>query len=603
MSLFFLIRNKVEAAGRMINRPYPTHKEEKTLFKQRCRDIRGSWAQVDALMMGMNWSEEDIEKAHILVDDVQGDSHPGSFHLDTLSQEVCIGVYETGGKPARFHVTDICDGWAQGHDGMNYVLASREVIADMVQIHASVIPWDGMVLLSGCDKSVPAHLMAAARMDIPTIHIPSGSMRSGPDNSTSGLAGPLSARAKRGLVSTEEMRRYKLTGCPSCGACQFMGTASTMQCMSEALGLALPGTALMPATFAEIRRMARKAGQKIMELAQANLTAAKILTEDSFWNAIKVHAAIGGSTNALIHLPAIAHELGGELDPRQFDAVGREVKYLADIQPSGPYVAELLWFAGGVPMIQWLMKEQLHLDVMTVTGRSLGENLDQLWQDGFFDRCLSHLKTFNISPDAVIKPPHRSKQFGSIAVLYGNLAPDGAVVKHSAVIASMHQHIGPAAVFDREEDAQAAIVAGRIEPGAVVVIRYEGPKGSGMPEMYMTTDALVYDERLDGTVALVTDGRFSGASRGPCIGHVSPEAAEGGAIALVQEGDLIEIDIPARRLAIVGIAGQKKTPEEIDVLLAARKAGWVRPKGEPKKGVLKRYTERSVSAMAGAYQV
>lgn len=571
------------------------------MVKQRCQDVRNLWAQVDALMLGMNWSEEDVEKPHILVDDVQGDSHPGSFHLDVLNDEACIGVYEAGGKPAKFHVTDICDGWAQGYDGMNYILASREIMADMVQIHASVIPWDGMILLSGCDKSVPAHLMAAARMDIPTIHIPSGSMRSGPNISTSGLAGPLTAKAKKGLVSHREMRDFKLTGCPSCGACQFMGTASTMQCMSEALGLALPGTALMPATFMDIRRYARMAGKKILELADKNITAGKILTPAAFENAIKVHAAIGGSTNALLHLPAVAHELGMELDPKLFDRIGQQIKYLTNIQPSGKYVTEMFWFAGGVPMIQWLIKDELNLDAVTVTGNTLGENLHQLWQDGFFERCLNYLKTYGIPAEEIIKAPERVTQYGSIAVLDGNIAPDGAVIKYSAVVPQMHRHTGMAAVFDSEEDAQAAIIAGQINPGAVVVIRYEGPKGSGMPEMFMTTDAIVFDERLNGTVAIVTDGRFSGATRGPCIGHVSPEAVEGGPIAFIQDGDLIEIDLAARTISLVGTGGIRQEADTVAVLLAERKSAWKLPELKPKKGILKRYSQNAVSAMAGAY--
>ncbi|CAH2602230.1 Dihydroxy-acid dehydratase [Rhodovastum atsumiense] len=569
--------------------------------EQKCAPVRDLWAQVDALMMGMNWTEEDLEKPQILIDDVQGDSHPGSYHLDVLNEEASIGVYEAGGKPAKFHVTDICDGWAQGHDGMNFILCSRGIIADMVQIHASVIPWDGMILLSGCDKSTPAHLMAAARMDIPTIHIPSGAMRSGPGNSTSGLAGPLSARKKKGQVQPRELQNYRLTGCPSCGACQFMGTASTMQCMSEALGLALPGTALMPATMTDIRRMARSAGKRIMDLAARGLTARKIMTEAALRNAMKVHAAIGGSTNAYIHMPAIAHELGLKLDPREFDRIGQEVKYLTSIQPSGKYTAELFWFAGGVPMIQWLLRDQLELDAMTVTGRPLGENLEILQRDGFFDRCRSHLASFSIAPDDVIRPLEKSTKYGSIAVLGGNLAPDGAVVKYSAIAPAMHRHVGPAAVFDSEEQAQTAIVGGKIKPGDIVVIRYEGPKGSGMPEMFMTTDALLYDATLNGTVALVTDGRFSGASSGPCIGHVSPEAVDGGPIALIENGDLIEIDIPGRTLRIIGIAGEQQDPAQVEATLAARRATWKLPERPARKGVLKRYTEGAVSAMAGAY--
>ncbi len=571
------------------------------MMNQRFRDVRNLWLQSDALRLGMNWSEEDTNKMHILVDDVQGDSHPGSFHLDVLNEEACIGVYEAGGKPAKFHVTDICDGWAQGHDGMNYILPSREAIADMVEIHASVVPWDGMILLSGCDKSAPAHLMAAARMNMPAIHIPSGSMRSGPDISTSGLAGPITARAKKGLAAEKEIRDYQLTGCPSCGACQFMGTASTMQCMAEALGMSLPGTAVMPATFMDIRRMARAAGKAVINLAKNGITTDKILTPQAFENAIKVHAAIGGSTNALLHLPAIAHELNIELDPKKFDQIGQKIKYLTNIQPSGKYVTELFWFAGGIPMIQWLLKEQLDLTVMTVTGRALGDNLERMWQDGFFDRGKNHLKTYSILPQEIIKEPEQSGKYGSIAILYGNIAPEGAVVKYSAIIETMHKHTGAAAVFNSEEAAQKAIIEGEIEAGAVVVIRYEGPKGSGMPEMFMTTDAIVYDEKLNGTVALITDGRFSGASRGPCIGHISPEAVEGGPIALLENGDLIEIDIPGRGLNITGVKGTLLPATEVNEIMEERRSAWQLPEQKVKRGILGRYTRNAVSAMAGAY--
>jgi dihydroxy-acid dehydratase len=570
-------------------------------MRQKCQDVRNLWAQVDALRLGMNWSEEDTGKPHILVDDVWGESHPGSFHLDTLSEEAAVGIYEKGGKPAKHHITDICDGWGQGHDGMNYILASREAIADMVEIHASVIPWDGMILISSCDKSVPAHLMAAARVDIPAVHIPGGSMRSGPGITTSGLAGPISAKSKKGQVTQAEIRNYKLTGCPSCGACQFMGTASTMQCMSEALGMALPGNALMPATFAEIRRMARLGGRQILRLAEQGITASRILTADAFENAIKVHAAIGGSTNALIHLPAIAHELGIAIDPELFDKTSREIPYLTNIQPSGRYVTELFWFAGGIPMVQCYIKDYLNLDVMTVTGRTLGENLEQLREEGFFDRCHEHLKTFSLSPEEIIRPVHKAKQYGSIAILKGNIAPEGSVIKYSAVIPSMHYHVGSAAVFNSEEAAQQAIIDGKIKPGDVVLIRYEGPRGSGAPEMYMTTDAIVFDETLNGTVALVTDGRFSGATRGPCVGHVSPEAVEGGPLALVEDNDLIELDIPGRKLNIVGVAGERKPPEEMEKILADRKVNWELPDRKPRKGVLKQFTQKAASLMAGAY--
>jgi dihydroxy-acid dehydratase len=570
-------------------------------MEQRCKAVRKLWAQGDALKMGMDWTEEDLGKPQIMVDDMWGESHPGSYHLDWLTKEACIGIYESGGKPAQFHVTDICDGWAQGHDGMNYILPARETMTDMVEVHASVIPWDGIVLLSSCDKAIPAHLMAAARMDLPTIHVPGGSMVSGPGITTSDLAGPLTARDKRGLVEKNEMRNFKLTGCPTCGACQFMGTASTMQCMSEALGMALPGSALMPSTYMEIRRMARMAGKKVMELAERGITPSKIMTQAAFENAIKVHAAIGGSTNALIHMPAIAHEAGLFLDPTLFDKLGQKIKYLTNIQPSGKYVTEMLWFAGGIPMIQWLIKDSLDLDVMTVTGHTLGENLEQIRKEQFFERGLAYLSTYGIEAKEIIRQPEASKKYGAIAVLKGNIAPDGAVVKYAAVVPAMQHHIGKAAVFNSEEAAQQAIIAGEIDQGDVIIIRYEGPKGSGMPEMLMTTDAIVFDERLNGTVALVTDGRFSGATRGPCIGHVSPEAVEGGPIALIENGDLIELDIPARKLSVIGINGKKTSAEEISRVFADRKSSWKLPKLAPKKGMLKRYTEHAVSGMAGAY--
>lgn len=568
---------------------------------QKCHPARDLWSQVDALRMGMNWSEEDTNKPHILVDDVWGESHPGSFHLNTLNDEASLGVHEAGGRAARHHVTDICDGWGQGHEGMNYILASREVIANMVELHASVIPWDGIILISSCDKSIPAHLMAAARIDAPTIHIPGGSMRPAPSMGTSGKCGPLSAAWKKGEISDKEILHYQRSGCPTAGACQFMGTASTMQCMSEALGMALPGSALMPATLAEIRRMSRMAGHQVLALAAKGITASKIMTRASVENAIKVHAAIAGSTNALIHLPAIAHELGWELEPETFDKASREIPYLTNIQPSGKYVTEMLWFAGGIPMVQWLIRDHLDLNVMTVTGKTLGENLQNLWDNGFFRHCHEYLENFRVPVEEVIRKPENATKKGSIAVLRGNIAPEGAVVKYSAVAPAMHHHVGPAAVFDSEEGAQSAIISGKIKPGDVIFIRYEGPKGSGAPEMLMTTDAIVFDASLNGSVALVTDGRFSGATSGPCIGHVSPEAVDGGPIALVENGDVIEIDIPNRKLNIIGINGEAKSSGEIEKVLAKRKSEWRLPFRKPRRGVLQQFTDRATSLMAGGY--
>ena len=567
----------------------------------RSSGAREIWHQFDALRLGMDFTEEDLEKPQILIEDAYGESHPGSYHLDELSGQVGIGVYESGGRPVHFHATDLCDGWAQGHDGMNYILASREVLADMVELHGSVIPWDGMVLLSSCDKSVPAHLMGAARLDLPAIHMPGGSMRASPRMSTSGKAGETSLRAKRGEIPDAEVREYKLTGCPTCGACQFMGTASTMQCMAEALGMALPGSALCPSTMQDILRLSRHAGKRVMDLARRAISAGEILADTAFENAIKVHAAIGGSTNALLHLPAIAHEREIALAPERFQRANDIVPYLTDVQPSGRYVTELMWFAGGVPRVQWEIRDLLDLNALTVTGRTLGENLEHLHRERFFDRAEGYLANYGLRPEDVIRPRERAKETGSLAILKGSLAPEGAVVKYAAVAPEMRHHMGPAAVFDREEDAHDAIAHGKVSPGAVIVIRYEGPKGSGMPEMFMTTDALMGMPELASTTAIVTDGRFSGASRGPCIGHVSPEAAEGGPLALIEDGDLIEIDIQNGRLDIVGLGGKRADVREITRALDARRKTWRRPEPKAKRGVLARYIRSAVSGMAGGY--
>lgn len=561
---------------------------------------RQLWAQFDALQMGTGWDEEDIGKPQILVEDAYGDSHPGSAHLNQISEQVVYGVYEKGGKPGRFHVTDICDGCAQGHDGMNLVLASREVICDMVEMHASFVPWDGMVLSSSCDKSIPAHLKAAARVDIPTIFVPGGSMRPGPDQTTSLVAGDISLRQKRkNAITPEEIRDYKLTGCPSVGACTFMGTASTMQCMAEALGLALPGSALVPATMRDLPAIARAAGRKILELVEKDIRPSRILTPAAFRNAIVVHSAIGGSTNALLHLPAIAKELGLELDPELFNEINRQIPHIGNINPSGRHLTESFWFAGGIPKVQWMLREHLDLDVMTVTGKTLGENLEELASGGFFRRNEGYLHNYGLTPEQVITPVETTREMGSIAVLKGSLAPEGAVVKYSACEESMRAHTGRAVVFDCEEDAHAAVVEGRIQPGEIMVIRYEGPRGSGMPEMLMTTEAIVCDHKLNGKVSLITDGRFSGATRGAAIGHVSPEAAAGGPIAYIETGDILSYDIAARRIDIVGIAGRRLSPEEIGRILAERKAS--KPlKTRSYRGVLKRYTALADSAMKGA---
>lgn len=571
------------------------------MLPQKSKKERLLWSQLDALQLGTGWTSQDIDKPQILVDDVYGDSHPGSAHLHSLSEQVKIGVYESGGKPAGFHATDICDGCAQGHNGMNYILASRETLADLVEIHASVTPWDGMVLLSSCDKSIPAHLKAAARIDIPTVFVPGGSMRPGPNMETSIKAGDISLRQKQeGAVSEAEIRDFKLTGCPSVGACQFLGTASTMQCMAEALGLALPGSALCPATMRDILESSRAAGLAVMNLVEKEITAGRILTEAAFTNAIMVHSAIGGSTNATLHLPSIACELGLKLPIELFDEINHKIPHLANIYPSGEHLTEAFWFAGGIPMIQWMLRDYLDLDVMTVTGRTLGENLEQIQQNGFFERNIGYLNNYALKQEQVIHPLEETEQMGSIAILKGNIAEEGSVVKYAAVSEEMLRHKGTARVFDSEEDCYQAVLNGSINPHDILVIRYEGPRGSGMPEMLMTTEAIVCDSRLNGTVSLITDGRFSGATRGACIGHISPEAACGGMIAFIEDDDLIEYDIENRTLNLVGIQGAEKPPEEIAEILAERKRRCPVKTPPKRKGVLKRYTEHAVSAMKGA---
>lgn len=569
-------------------------------MEARSKKERMLWAQFDALEMGSGWTEEDIVKPQILIEDVYGDSHPGSVHLNQVTEQVKWGVVERGGFGAKYHVTDICDGCAQGHDGMNAVLASREAICDMVEVHASALPWDGMVLASSCDKSIPAHLKAAARMDIPTIFLPGGSMRPGPNMTTSLVAGDISLRQKRkDAITPQEIRDYKLTGCPSAGACTFLGTASTMQCMAEALGMALPGSALVPATMRDLTDYARVAGRKIMELVKAGLNPSRIMTPAAFKNAIIVHSAIGGSTNAMIHLPSVARELGFVLPVEWFDEINHKIPHLCNLNPSGRQLTESFWFAGGIPMVQEMLKDYLDLDVLTVTGRTLGENLERIKKDGFFERNLGYLHNYGLEREDVIFPAKKVRENGSVAVLKGNIAPDGAVIKYSACAEEMRSHKGPARVYDSEEAAHDDVVLKKIRPGDIIVIRYEGPRGSGMPEMLMTTEAIVCDPDLNGSVSLVTDGRFSGATRGAAIGHVSPEAARGGPLALVREGDIIQYDVENRSLDVVGIEGKECSPQEVLAAFKEReKEGFKKPSG--RKGMYKRYTDHALSAMEGA---
>ncbi len=559
---------------------------------------RALWPQFDALQMGSGFTYEDVNRPQIMIEDVFGDSHPGSVHLNQLSEQVKYGVLQSGGTPCMYHTTDVCDGCAQGHNGMNIVLASREAICDMVEVHASAVPWDGMILCSSCDKSIPAHLKAIARMNIPAVFLPGGSMRPGPNQTTSLVAGDLSLKQRRGEATAEEIKNFKLTGCPSVGACTFLGTASTMQCMAEALGITLPGAALVPATMRDILDYARYTGYAIMNLVEKKITPEQIMTRKAFENAIMVHSAIGGSTNATLHLPAIAKEFGITIEPELFDEINHRIPHLGNIFPSGQHLTESFWFAGGIPYVQLLLKDYLHLDVMTATGKTLGENLKDLEESGFFNRYLGYLANYHLTRDDVIFPIEKAKEIGSIAILRGNLAEEGSVIKYSACVKEMLHHKGPARVFDSEEDAHQAVVEHKINPGDIMVIRYEGPRGSGMPELLMTTEAIVCDKNLNGTVALVTDGRFSGATRGAAIGHVSPEAARGGMIAFVEDGDIIEYDVEKRSIQVVGVCKKELPAEEIAIIFKQRQERGIRP-APARKGMLHRYTQNASSAMEG----
>ena len=558
--------------------------------------------EMDPLRMGMGWTAQDLEKPQVLIESTYGQSHPGSAHLLQFAQEAAKAADAAGAKSALYFATDMCDGMSQGHDGGNYSLVSRDTIANLIEIHANATTFDAGVFIASCDKSVPAQLMAIGRINIPSIVVTGGVMEAGPDLLTLEQIGKYSAMFQRGEIPEEQFTFYKHHACPSCGACSFMGTASTMQIMAEALGLMLPGSALMPATCEDLVEVARKAGARAAQMAVEGITARDMVTEKSFENAVMVHAAISGSTNTLLHLPAIAREFGVELDADSFDRMHRGAHYLLDIRPAGRWPAEYFYYAGGVPRIMEEIKSMLHLDVMTVTGKTLGENLEELKHNGFYERCEELLKKTGLRRTDIIRTfgePIGTN--GTIAVLKGNLAPQGSVVKHSAVPKEMHQAILKARPFDCEEEAIDAILHGRIQPGDAVLIRYEGPKGSGMPEMFYTTEAISSDPALSASIALITDGRFSGASKGPAIGHVSPEAAEGGPIALVEEGDLIQVDIPGRVLRICGIHGKEATEEEIAAELARRKERWQPRPPKYTTGALGLFTRNAASPMKGGY--
>ena len=557
----------------------------------RSQNVRTLAPENDPLKMGMGWKVEDLSKPQILVESTFGDSHPGSAHLDQFVKEAVQAVNDNGGKAARYFATDMCDGIAQGHDGINYSLPHRDAIVNLVEAQANASVYDGGVFIASCDKSVPAMLMSIGRLkDMSAIVVTGGVMEahtlpkeyvvSDPACAINELLtleqiGKFDAWEKTGVIPNSQLDYYKHNACPSCGACSFMGTASTMQIMAEALGLMLPGTALMPATAPELKQAAYDAGKQLMELVKKGITAKDIVTKKSFENAIMVHAAISGSTNALMHIPAIAHEFGFEIDADTFDRMHRGAHYLLNIRPSGDWPAQYFYYAGGVPRVMEEIKSMLHLDVMTVTGKTMAENIKG---------CI------NKNTDIIRPIDQPYSETGGIAVLKGNLAPDRCVVKRSAVAKEMLVHRGPAKVFNSEEEAIAAITGGKIVKGDVVVIRYEGPAGGpGMREMLSPTSAIA-GMGLDKDVALITDGRFSGATRGAAIGHVSPEAVNGGTIAYVQDGDIISIDIPNHSIQL----------EVSDEELAERKKTTKILVKENLTGYLKRYSKMVSSADKGA---
>jgi dihydroxy-acid dehydratase len=485
---------------------------------------------------------------------------------------------------------------------MSYSLISRDIMAAMIEIHALGHPHDAMVLISGNDKSVPAHLIAMARCDLPAVHVPGGTQLNAPDYVTSNQMWEMGAAVRRGELTADELELAQRGACPTCGACQFMGSAATGQVLSEALGLALPGSALVPEPLTKLLRYARAAGKQVLRLLAEELTPRRILTREAFENAIVMHAAIGGSTNALLHLPEIAREAGVEVTIDDFDRIHRDVPVLADVMTTGRYPAEYFWYAGGVPALMLQMRDLLHLDCITVTGKTLGENLEEIERSKFFMReRLGYLANFKIRRDKIIRP--RSDPFatdGGIAILRGNIAPDGAMVKTFSVPEEMHVHTGPARVFEDEPEAIDALIERKIIPGDVMVIRYEGPHANGMPEMYFAAAILSADPALSTTTAIVTDGRYSGAMRGPCIGHVTPEALDAGPIALVEEGDLIELNVPERRLAVVGVAGEPRSGDEMTEILAERLERWSPRPPRHSRGILALYERVSSTASHGA---
>lgn len=550
--------------------------------KMRSDSVKKGTAQAPhrSLFNALGFTEEERQRPMIGIVCSYNEIVPGHMNLDKIAEAVKLGVAMAGGTPVMFPAIAVCDGIAMGHIGMKYSLVTRDLIADSTECMALAHGFDGLVCIPNCDKNVPGLLMAAARINIPTIFVSGGPMLAGrihgQKKSLSSMFEAVGSVAA-GTMTMDELCEYEEKVCPTCGSCSGMYTANSMNCLTEAIGMGLRGNGTIPAVYSERIRLAKHAGMKIMELVEKDIKPRDIMTQDAFLNALTVDMALGCSTNSMLHLPAIAREAGVDLNLEIANELSAKTPNLCHLAPAGPTYMEDLNEAGGVyaVMNELTKKNLLHLDCMTVNGTTIGENIKD---------CR------NLNPEVIRPVENPYSQTGGIAILKGNLAPDSGVVKRSAVAPEMLVHEGPARVFDCEEDAIAAIKGGRIAAGDVVVIRYEGPKGGpGMREMLNPTSAIA-GMGLGSSVALITDGRFSGASRGASIGHVSPEAAVGGPIALVEEGDIISINIPENRLEV------KVSDEE----LARRKAAW-QPK-EPKvtTGYLARYRELVTSGNRGA---
>ena len=535
-----------------------------------------------SLLKGLGFVNEEMDKPIIGIANSFNEIIPGHVHLKTLVQAVKDGIRNAGGVPMEFNTIGICDGLAMNHIGMKYSLVTRNIIADSIEATAMATPFDAIVFIPNCDKVVPGMLIAAARLNIPSLFISGGAMLAGVYKGKKvGLSNVFEAvgQYEAGLMTKKELNMVEDMACPTCGSCSGMYTANTMNCLTEALGMGLPGNGTVPAVFSERLRLAKKAGMQIMEVLKQDLRPKDIMTKEAFENAVAVDMALGGSSNTALHLPAIAHEAGVKLTLDDFNDIAKKTPQLCKLSPSGEYFIEDLYRAGGVTGVMRRMLEngRLHGDAKTVALETQGE----LAKGAF------------INDDDVIKPWDKpAYETGGIAVLKGNLAIDGSVVKEGAVDREMLVHSGPAKVFDNEEDAVEAIRGGKIVAGDVVVIRYEGPKGGpGMREMLAPT-AMIAGMGLDKDVALITDGRFSGATRGASIGHVSPEAASGGTIGIIQDGDIIEIDIPNRKLNV------KLSDEEIEKRKSEKE-----PYKIEVKGYLKKYALHVSSAAEGAIEI